>query len=267
VKGGFPLVSSSGISDTHYKSAVRGPGVVTGRSGSIGNVFFMETEWASAGVPFYGGKEIVKLAKFGSIETRAEHIDPALAAAGWGVVEGSRVRREYPITLGRLEGHGRRGKPLTADYVLVCRNTMMAVVEAKAWDQALTEGVGQAKNYAYKLAIRFAYSSNGQGVYGIDMQTGREGEIPAFPTPDELWNRTFAKQNDWRDRFAAVPFPDKSGSWVIRQRTASPRPTSATIPPTFSTSSSSTSVTAAAPMTREPGAASWNTSPRRCSWA
>ena len=102
-------------------------------------------------------------------ETRAEHIDPALAAVGWGVVEGSRVHREYPITLGRLEGHGRRGKPLTADYVLVCRNTMMAVVEAKAWDQALTEGVGQAKNYADKLAIRFAYSSNGQGVYGIDM--------------------------------------------------------------------------------------------------
>jgi Holliday junction resolvasome RuvABC endonuclease subunit len=29
-------------------------------------------------------------------ETRAEHIDPALKAAGWGVVEGSRIRREYP---------------------------------------------------------------------------------------------------------------------------------------------------------------------------
>ena len=51
-------------------------------------------------------------------ETRAEHIDPALKAAGWGVVEGSRVRREYPITPGRIEGHGKRGKPLTADYVL-----------------------------------------------------------------------------------------------------------------------------------------------------
>ena len=32
-------------------------------------------------------------------ETRAEHIDPALAKAGWGVVEGSRIRREYPIPL------------------------------------------------------------------------------------------------------------------------------------------------------------------------
>jgi type I restriction enzyme R subunit len=52
-------------------------------------------------------------------ETRADYIDPALKAAGWGVVEGSRIRREYPITLGRLEGQGRRAKPLTADYLLM----------------------------------------------------------------------------------------------------------------------------------------------------
>ena len=40
--GQFPLVSSSGISDTHDKGPVLGPGVVTGRSGSIGNVFYIE---------------------------------------------------------------------------------------------------------------------------------------------------------------------------------------------------------------------------------
>ena len=48
-------------------------------------------------------------------ETRAEHIDPALKAAGWGVVENSRIRREYQIAPGRIEGHGRRGKPLIAE--------------------------------------------------------------------------------------------------------------------------------------------------------
>src|SRR5690348_9514323 len=101
-------------------------------------------------------------------ETRAEHIDPALKAAGWGVVEGSRIRREYQITLGRIEGHGRRGKPLIADYVLEFRNTKLAVIEAKPWDAPLTEGVGQAKAYASKLAIRFAYASNGQGFYAVD---------------------------------------------------------------------------------------------------
>ncbi|MFM9962468.1 MAG: EcoAI/FtnUII family type I restriction enzme subunit R [Planctomycetaceae bacterium] len=144
-------------------------------------------------------------------ETRAEHIDPALAAAGWGVVEGSRIRREYPIAPGRLEGYGRRGKSLSADYVLEYRNTKLAVVEAKAWDEALTEGVAQAKNYAGKLAIRFTYATNGQGIYGIDMDEGTEGDVSRYPTPDELWNLTFAEQNAWRDRFAAVPFEDRGG--------------------------------------------------------
>src|SRR3954468_16104735 len=110
-------------------------------------------------------------------ETRAEHIDPALKAAGWGVAEGSRIRREYLITPGRIEGRGRRGKPLCADYVLEYRNTKLAVIEAKAWDEELTEGVGQAKNYAGKLAIRYACATNGQGIYRIDMETGAEGEI------------------------------------------------------------------------------------------
>ena len=81
-------------------------------------------------------------------ETRAERIDPALKAAGWGVVEGSTILRESPITLGYIEDHGRRSKPLIADCVLVYRNRKLAVVEAKAWDEEVTEGVAQAKNYA-----------------------------------------------------------------------------------------------------------------------
>ncbi len=144
-------------------------------------------------------------------ETRAEYIDPALSAAGWGVIEGSRIRREYSITPGRLEGQGRRGKGLTADYVLIYRNTRLAVVEAKAWDEPLTQGVAQAKDYAGKLAIRFTYAANGQGIYRIDMQEGNEGEQPRFPTPDELWNLTFTEQDAWRDRFATVPFEDRGG--------------------------------------------------------
>jgi type I restriction enzyme R subunit len=145
-------------------------------------------------------------------ETRAELIDPALAAAGWGVVEGSRIRREYLISPGRIEGRGRRGKPLKADYVLEFRNTKLATIEAKAVSEALTEGVGQAKNYAGKLAVRFTYSTNGTRIYSIDMETGAEGEIAAFPSPEELWAKTFAQANAWRDRFAQVPYEDKGGS-------------------------------------------------------
>src|SRR3974377_1858055 len=126
-------------------------------------------------------------------ETRAEHIDPALKTAGWGVVEGTRIRREYTISPGRLEGHGRRAKPLIAAYVLEYRNHKLAIIEAKAWNCPLTEGVAQAKHYADKIKARFTYATNGRGIYGIDMHTGKEGERPAYPTPDELWNIPFAK--------------------------------------------------------------------------
>jgi type I restriction enzyme R subunit len=153
-------------------------------------------------------------------ETRAEHIDPALQAAGWGVVDGSRVLREHGITPGRLQPGGQRTRAEIADYVLVYRNTKLAVVEAKAWAKPHTEGVAQAKSYAAKLAVRFTYATNGQAIYGIDMATGAEGDVPAFPTPHELWARTFAQADPgaaaWRDRFAAVPFEDHGGSWQGR---------------------------------------------------
>jgi type I restriction enzyme, R subunit len=149
-------------------------------------------------------------------ETRAELIDPALKAAGWGVVEGSRIRREYLISPGRIEGKGRRGKPVKADYVLEYRNTKLGVVEAKADTEELTEGVGQAKDYAGKLAVRFTYATNGRGIYAIDIETGEEREITNYPSPEELWAMTFAQANAWRDRFAAVPFEDKGGSHPSR---------------------------------------------------
>ena len=87
--------------------------------------------------------------------------------------------------------------------------------------------MGQAKDYAGKMAVRFAYATNGQGIYSIDMETGKEGEIATYPTPDELWAMTFPSTRSgtgdaadkaselaelWRDRFAAVPFEDKGGS-------------------------------------------------------
>jgi type I restriction enzyme R subunit len=148
-------------------------------------------------------------------ETSAELIDPALKTAGWGVVEASRVRREV-ITLGRLQGAGKRAAQDIADYVLTYRNKKLAVIEAKRRDLPDTEGVGQAKKYAAKLQARFAYSTNGDGIYQIDMETGAEQYVSQYPSPEELWHRTFAKENGWRDRFAAIPFEDKGGTWQAR---------------------------------------------------
>jgi type I restriction enzyme R subunit len=149
-------------------------------------------------------------------ETRAELIDPALAAAGWGEWNLSTVRREYKITKGRIHVGGERAPALIADYVLEHQGLKLAVVEAKKWDSHVTEGLAQAKNYASKMSIRFAISTNGQEVYLADLLTGTEGLFEQYPTPAELWDMTFSEANEWRDRFAKVPDENKGGLWQPR---------------------------------------------------
>lgn len=145
-------------------------------------------------------------------ETRAELIDPKLKAAGWGVVEDSKVLREHHITDGRIQSGGGRAKKLTADYVLVYKGIKLAVIEAKSDELGVGEGVAQAKQYAEKLKLDTTYATNGKEIYSICMKTGAEGLVEDFLPPQALWNKTFAIQNDWREKFAAVPFEDKSGT-------------------------------------------------------
>jgi type I restriction enzyme R subunit len=141
-------------------------------------------------------------------ETRAELIDPKLKACGWGVVEGSKVLREYNITAGKIQTGGGRSKKLTADYVLVYKGIKLAIVEAKSVELEVGEGVAQAKQYAEKMKLETTYSTNGKDIYSIDMKTGKEGLVENYLTPDELWNKTFAVQNEWREKFSAIPFED-----------------------------------------------------------
>lgn len=129
-------------------------------------------------------------------ETRAELIDPALKNTGWGIIEGSRIRREV-IAPGRLVGNGKRAQADIADYVLVYRGEKLAVIEAKKRDLPDTEGLGQAKKYAEKLQTRFAYATNGIELYQVDMHTGAEGYISQYPTPAQLWDATFSKVSQW----------------------------------------------------------------------
>lgn len=152
-------------------------------------------------------------------QTRLDLIDPAIQAAGWGEVEGSRISVEYPITQGRLVGSGRRAQPLSADYVLVYRNKKLAVIEAKAEHYPVTEGRAQAVEYAERLQVRFTYCTNGKGLYEIDTKTAKEEELAnmgAVPSPQDLWDRTYHTKNDWRDRFSDISFEDRGGTWQPR---------------------------------------------------
>jgi type I restriction enzyme R subunit len=148
-------------------------------------------------------------------DTRAERIDPVLTAAGWGK-DGSRIRREV-ICPGRIQAGGKRSNPLSCDYVLIHKGQKLAVIEAKRAGVSHRDGVGQAKNYATRLGTRFAYASNGLNWYGIDMTTGKESDLALpFPTPEELWERTFSDRNDWRELFGAVDFETDGGKWELR---------------------------------------------------
>ena len=155
-------------------------------------------------------------------ETRAELIDPHLQQQGWAIVPESRIRREYPITKGRLIGSGKRAMPDKADYILQFNNRNVAVLEAKAEGSYYTEGLAQAKDYATRLNLRYAICTNGVKYYMADLQ-GNEGDITEIPTPEQLWEKLYAveKKKDpeafnWEQRFFNVPFETKGGSWELR---------------------------------------------------
>ena len=147
-------------------------------------------------------------------ETIQDLILPALTKSGWDA-DDCRKRREFPITKGRLIGGGQRTKQLKADIILEYRSRRIAVIEAKATGKYYTDGVGQAKEYAERLNIRFTYSTNGKRIYEIDMETGVEQEIDKYPTPEELWERLYPTSTeinsptdgdiDWKQRLQDVP--------------------------------------------------------------
>lgn len=149
-------------------------------------------------------------------ETRAELIDPKLRACGWGIVEGSKVLREYNITAGKIQTGGGRGRREIADYILVFKGIKLAIVEAKSEDLEVGEGVMQAKQYASKLQLETTYSTNGKAIYQICLKTGEESLVADFLSPERLWEKTYSEQNKWREEFANVPFEDKSGTWQLR---------------------------------------------------
>jgi type I restriction enzyme R subunit len=151
-------------------------------------------------------------------DTRAKFIDPSLKDSGWEYDESSlvsrevRVRREFSITEGRILGGGKRGKLKIADYVLEYKGVRLAVVEAKKFDLNYTEGNAQAIEYASKLQIPYAYSTNGQKIRQINMLTGEEKDVEKYPRPEELLASLKEPINEWRDEFRSVPFENKGQS-------------------------------------------------------
>jgi len=150
-------------------------------------------------------------------DTRLKKIDPALKAAGWGVVEGSDIfteQRAYIVSPGRIVTKAKRN-PDKIDYLLTYKGVKIGIVEAKKDELDVSAGVEQAKKYAKAMNIRWTYSTNGDKIWAIDMQAKpgdfTEGFVDKFPTPQELWTMTFPEKNDWRDKFNLLPFNRDGG--------------------------------------------------------
>jgi type I restriction enzyme R subunit len=125
-------------------------------------------------------------------DTCREYVLPKLRAAGWDAAP-RQIAEQVFFTNGRIVVSGstaRRGPRKFADYVLrLAPDFPIAVVEAKRSRKLPADGLQQAKDYAEILGLKFAYATNGQGIIEFDYTTGRERELNAFPSPDELWSR------------------------------------------------------------------------------
>ncbi len=130
-------------------------------------------------------------------DVRLKIIDSQLYASNW---QKEYIYTEYKITDGgfvRENKKFKRDKAKRADYLLVYNKIQLAVIEAKSSNYSAEYGMQQAKHYANKLGVPFAYSCNDKNFLEFDSFTGREKliDIKDFPTPDELYERYLKSYN------------------------------------------------------------------------
>lgn len=104
-------------------------------------------------------------------DTCRKYVLPKLIDSGWDNDPHS-FTEQKTFTDGRIIVIGqkiKRQKQKRADYLLrYTRDFMIAVVEAKAAYKLPGDGLGQAKEYAEILGLKFAYSTNGHGIIEFD---------------------------------------------------------------------------------------------------
>lgn len=161
-------------------------------------------------------------------DTCRKYVVPKLQKAGWEDTPFFLAeQRTFTNPKGRIrivDGRVVRGKPKRADYLLGYREDFpIAVVEAKADYRTPGAGLGQAKEYAEILGLKFAYSTNGKGIVEFDYMTGIERSIEQFPTPEELWSRLTGENplpDEAKDKLLTPTHPDPDRPPRYYQQTA-----------------------------------------------
>jgi len=136
-------------------------------------------------------------------DTRSKLIDPSIKRSGW--LE-SNIVREYYFTDGRKLIGGKRGKRYFVDYLLIYKNTNLAIIEAKAESKDPLDGLQQSINYAQRLKIDFVYTTNGHKIYEHSLLEGKGSFIENYPTPNELFARKYGKQTPKAKDIITYPF-------------------------------------------------------------
>ena len=150
-------------------------------------------------------------------QTRQDWIDPKLRERDGTTRIGAGLRQSSPSPKGRSLAVVSAVPHCRPTTCLQYRNRNVGVIEAKKRDLPYTEGVAQAKDYAERMQVRFAYATNGLKIYRIDMKLGSGGGSGiVFQPLRSCIDATFAEANEWRDKLFSVPFEDKGGAWQPR---------------------------------------------------
>lgn len=121
-------------------------------------------------------------------DVKAKLIDPKIRKNGWCE---DCIIREYPITDDRFFVEGEEWKRLPtrkfADYVLKYKETIIAVIEAKAEDEDPEKHLSQAQDYSKRLDAVLAYISNGKTTLLYDRRNQKIDEVDNYLSPEEIY--------------------------------------------------------------------------------
>jgi type I restriction enzyme R subunit len=122
-------------------------------------------------------------------DTRVKLIDPKIHENGW--LEEYLIR-QFQIADDRFYVEGEEYKRLPtkkfADYVLKYKETVIAVLEAKAEGEDIEKHLGQAQDYAERLDVPLTYISNGSRILLYDRRTQKADDVDSYLAPEEIYS-------------------------------------------------------------------------------
>ena len=123
-------------------------------------------------------------------DTCRKYVLPKLYAANWN---DDQISEQRTFTDGRIVLAGTkvtRRPQKRADYLLRYRRDFpIAIVEAKAAYATPGDGLAAGQGIRPDPGSEVCYATNGHGIVEHDFLTGRDNDLEAFPTADDLWKR------------------------------------------------------------------------------